>query len=119
MCTSSNSTRACFPGKSPATRCKKSIRWNCSRSKPAAPDLPHRRQALRRRRRVFVPVAAVLSLLLVAGLFLFVTYEQTAITTVPRQEIEIFAPITPTQHAGTIGSTLRKIQQNFDLLRFP
>jgi formate dehydrogenase gamma subunit len=46
---------------------------------PRAPDPP----VVRRRMRVFVPVAAVLGLLLCAGLYWFVTFEQTAIATLP------------------------------------
>jgi formate dehydrogenase gamma subunit len=38
--------------------------------------------ALARRQRVFAPVAAVLAILLLAGIYWFVTFEQTAITTV-------------------------------------
>jgi hypothetical protein len=34
----------------------------------------------------------VISLALLTGLYLFVTYEETAITTIPRQEIEVFVP---------------------------
>lgn len=51
---------------------------------------------LRQRMRVFVPLAAMIWLLLAVGLFFFVTYEQTAIATLPRQESEIFTPVTPT-----------------------
>jgi formate dehydrogenase gamma subunit len=40
--------------------------------------------AMRRRRRVFMPVAAALLLALGAGLYLFVTFEETALDTVPR-----------------------------------
>jgi len=32
---------------------------------------------------------------LLAALYLFVTIEQTAITTVPRQSVEVFTPRTP------------------------
>jgi cytochrome b subunit of formate dehydrogenase len=46
---------------------------------PRAPDPP----IVRRRMRVFVPVAAVVGLLLCAGLYWFVTFEQTAIGTLP------------------------------------
>lgn len=50
---------------------------------------------LRQRQRVFYPVAAVFSLALLIALYLFVTIEQTAITTVPRQDVEVFTPRTP------------------------
>jgi cytochrome b subunit of formate dehydrogenase len=38
---------------------------------------------LRRRRRIFVPVAAVVAAVLLAGIYWFVTFEQTAIRTLP------------------------------------
>jgi cytochrome b subunit of formate dehydrogenase len=47
---------------------------------PAEPVPP----LLRRRRRRFLPVAAVLALVLLAGLYRFVTFEETAIPTLPR-----------------------------------
>jgi cytochrome b subunit of formate dehydrogenase len=50
---------------------------------------------LQRRRRIFMPIAAIITISLLFGLYLFVTFEQTAIDTVPRQEIEIFTPATP------------------------
>jgi cytochrome b subunit of formate dehydrogenase len=40
-------------------------------------------EVLRRRRAVFVPVAVLVSALLVSGLYAFVTFEETAIATVP------------------------------------
>lgn len=40
--------------------------------------------ALARRQRVYLPVASLLALLLLAGVFWFVTFEQTAIETLPR-----------------------------------
>jgi len=59
---------------------------------PLAPDPA----ALQRRHRVFIPIAAVISIVLVAGLYFFVTFEQTAITTVPRQERDVFVPAATT-----------------------
>jgi hypothetical protein len=50
-------------------------------SVPAPPEPALRRRRLRR----FVPVAAFALLALFAGLWYFVTFEQTAIPTVPRQ----------------------------------
>lgn len=52
-------------------------------------------EGVRRRQRMFVPAAAVITILLLLGLYVFVTYEQTAITTVPRQQIDVFVPRTP------------------------
>jgi formate dehydrogenase gamma subunit len=54
--------------------------------RPVDPDL------MRRRRLIFAPVAVVISAVLLTGLYIFVTFEQTAITTVPRQSIEVFVP---------------------------
>jgi hypothetical protein len=42
---------------------------------------------LRRRKRIFVPVAAVAALVVLAGLYRFVTFEETALPTVPRPAI--------------------------------
>ncbi len=60
------------------------------------PPAPVPAGVLARRRRIFIPLAMALAAMLLAGLYLFVTFEETAITTVPRQKIEIFVPATPT-----------------------
>lgn len=53
--------------------------------------------ALKKRRSVFFPVAGLLSAALIAGVYNFVTFEQTAITTLPPQpDTVVFAPRTPT-----------------------
>jgi hypothetical protein len=52
---------------------------------------------VRRRQRYYVPVAALLAVGLGFGLYEFVTFEQTAITTIPRGEtVPVFVPFTPT-----------------------
>jgi thiosulfate reductase cytochrome b subunit len=57
--------------------------------------------ALQRRKRIFYPVATIITLVLVISLYIFVTLENTAIeTVVPRQTVEIFVPGTPVP-AGT------------------
>lgn len=55
-------------------------------------DRPVPPEVMQRRRRIFYPVATVISVALLVGLYFFVTYEQTAITTVPRQDIDVFVP---------------------------
>jgi formate dehydrogenase gamma subunit len=55
-------------------------------------DRPVDPDSVRRRRLIFAPVAVVISVVLLTGLYIFVTFEQTAITTVPRQSIEVFVP---------------------------
>jgi len=47
---------------------------------------------LRRRQRLYLPVAFLFSLILLVSVYFFVTFEATAITTMPRQTVEIFAP---------------------------
>jgi cytochrome b subunit of formate dehydrogenase/mono/diheme cytochrome c family protein len=52
---------------------------------------------IRRRETVFLPIATLLAVVLGIGLYQFVTFEQTAITTVPPGESAIaFSPQTPT-----------------------
>jgi cytochrome b subunit of formate dehydrogenase len=53
---------------------------------------PPNTDAQRRRMRRFMPIAAVITVMLVVGLYFFITFEKTAITTVPRQEVEVFTP---------------------------
>lgn len=53
--------------------------------------------AVRQRERIFMPVASVVTVLMLIGLFEFVTFERTAITTVPPGEVaQAFVPATPT-----------------------
>ncbi len=52
---------------------------------------------IKQRERWFIPIAAILSIGMLVTLYLFVTYEQTAITTLPRRaRVQIYSPITPT-----------------------
>ena len=53
-------------------------------------ELPEEMQ--NRRKRQFMPIAFVISATLLIGLYGFVTFEDTAIDTVPRQEIAIYVP---------------------------
>ncbi len=58
-----------------------------------APNPEH----IRRRQRIFIPVYTVIAVGLVAGIYFFATFEQTAILTVPPPEqVVVFAPFTPT-----------------------
>ncbi|HIC88916.1 MAG TPA: hypothetical protein EYP04_05895 [Anaerolineae bacterium] len=60
---------------------------------PPPPDDETKRQ----RERLYIPVAAGLSFALLLGIYAFVTFEQTAITTLPqRATVVIFAPATST-----------------------
>jgi cytochrome b subunit of formate dehydrogenase len=56
------------------------LELEAARQKEAGAPRPAEEQL--RRRRIFVPVAALVTLLLIAGLYTFVTFEQTALLTV-------------------------------------
>jgi formate dehydrogenase gamma subunit len=59
------------------------------------------------RARRFWPVAIVVTVLVAAGLIRYLTYQQTAITTVPRQNVAIFAPdVQPAAGDAAIGGAL-------------
>lgn len=52
---------------------------------------------LKKRQRIFYPFAAVVAIVSAFGIYGFVTFEQTAITTLPNREtVAVFVPITPT-----------------------
>jgi cytochrome b subunit of formate dehydrogenase/mono/diheme cytochrome c family protein len=54
-------------------------------------------EEVRRRESIYIPLAAVLALVMGLGLFGFVTFEQTAIETIPPGEsVTAFLPLTPT-----------------------
>lgn len=54
-------------------------------------------EIIKRRQQIYYPVAGVLTVILAISLYGFLTYEQTAITTVPQGEtVEVFVPFTPT-----------------------
>jgi len=58
---------------------------------------------IRKRQRIFIPIASILTVVLLAAAYGFVNAEETAITTVPPQEnqiIEPYAPQTPTPAPG-------------------
>ena len=56
------------------------------------------REAIRRRERIFLPIAAVFVVVTLIVFYVFVTFEDTAIATIPPQpeSVEIFVPATPT-----------------------
>jgi formate dehydrogenase gamma subunit len=51
---------------------------------------------IRRRQRIFVPVAVIISIVMLSGVYWFITFEQTAITTVPTPDTDVFVPATAT-----------------------
>jgi formate dehydrogenase gamma subunit len=58
--------------------------------------VPIPREVKRRRERIFIPVAGVAVVAFAVGLYLFATFEQTAITTIPpAEQAQAFVPATP------------------------
>lgn len=54
-------------------------------------------QILRKRRGIYFPIYAILAAVMLAGVYAFVTIEETSITTLPPAErVSIYAPLTPT-----------------------
>ena len=55
-------------------------------------------KTLRRRKMLYYPIASVLAVIMLAGIYGFINSEQTALTTIPPQPdiIEVFVPQTPT-----------------------
>jgi formate dehydrogenase gamma subunit len=54
-------------------------------------------EVLRKRRRIYFPLYAVIAAVMLAGVYAFVTIEETSITTIPPAgRVSIYAPLTPT-----------------------
>ncbi|HLA98060.1 MAG TPA: cytochrome b/b6 domain-containing protein [Anaerolineales bacterium] len=62
----------------------------------SAPAIP-KPEEIRRRQRIFLPPAVILTISLLFGIYKYVTFEETSITTIPpRETVAVFVPITPT-----------------------
>jgi cytochrome b subunit of formate dehydrogenase/mono/diheme cytochrome c family protein len=70
-------------------------------------DRPVEPAALRKRQRIYLPIAILLALFMLSGIYGFVNAEDTALTTIERQAptVEVFVPQTPTP-APTQTATL-------------
>ena len=56
-----------------------------------------RPEDIARRRRIFVPTYGVLTVLMLVGVYFFVAFEETAISTVPpAEQVAVYVPLTPT-----------------------
>jgi hypothetical protein len=75
--------------------------------KAGVAERPLDEAALRRRQRVFLPIAGALALFMLLGVYGFVNAEQSALTTIPRRAptTVVFVPWTPTP-APTMTPTL-------------
>lgn len=68
-----------------------------ARIKAGKVDAPPPREEVIRRRRAYLPVFGVLAAVMLAGIWFFVGYEETAIATLPpAEEVAVFVPLTPT-----------------------
>jgi formate dehydrogenase gamma subunit len=64
-------------------------------------------EIINKRKRRFWPYAVVMTVLLVGGLIFFTTFETTAIATVPRREVVVFAPqVMPETGDAAVGEAL-------------
>jgi hypothetical protein len=64
-------------------------------------------EVVNRRKRLFWPYAVVMTVLLVGGLLFFISFETSAITTVPRRNVEVFAPqVLPESGDAAVGAAL-------------
>lgn len=54
-------------------------------------------EEIARRRRIYLPVYGVLTVIMLAGVWFFVAFEETAISTVPpAEQVTVYVPLTPT-----------------------
>lgn len=62
-------------------------------------------EVLRRRERIFIPIAVIVALVMVGALIFVTTFETTAISTVPPAvtNVPVFSPLTPTPVSTPIG----------------
>jgi cytochrome b subunit of formate dehydrogenase len=67
-------------------------------------ELPE--QVVARRKRLFWPYAVVMTIILVGGLIVFITFEQTAITTLPQRQVAVSTDIEPTGGSEESGAAL-------------
>lgn len=54
-------------------------------------------EGMRKRRRIYIPIYAVVAAVMLVGVYFFIAYEETALATVPPiEQAEVFVPFTPT-----------------------
>lgn len=72
------------------------------------------REVIRRRERVFLPIAAVFGLIMVIALYVFITIENTAIATVPPQDrpANVFVPASPTPPSNTLADQKAALERS-------
>jgi formate dehydrogenase gamma subunit len=89
--------RAMFTGKLTREQMLEEHAAELEEIESGAQPLPSPTEEIRQRRRIFTPIASVVTVVMLVGLYDFVTFERTAITTVPPEEVaQAFVPATPT-----------------------
>lgn len=100
-------SKAMFTGKLDAHQMKEEHALELAQMESTKPEWKPAPEQIARARRIFTPIAALVALVLVGGVYLFLTSETTAITTLPkRANVQVFAPrtFTPTAAPTRIGT---------------
>lgn len=93
--------RAMFNGKLAAHEMKEEHALELARMESDKAEWQPAPAQIARWRRVFTPIAALLAIILVGGVYWFLTVETTAVTTLPRRaNVQVFAPRTSTPTAA-------------------
>lgn len=90
--------RAMFTGNLSAPEMREEHPVELARIQAGASEPTPAPALIAQRRRGFIPIATVVSIVLLLGVFLFITAETTAVTTVPKPsaKVQVFAPRTAT-----------------------
>jgi hypothetical protein len=92
-------SKAMFTGKMTQHQMEEEHALELARLEQAKIDPRPAADVIKKRERVFIPVATIGSVIMLLALFFLISYENTApLTTLPRraQQVQIFVPITPT-----------------------
>jgi cytochrome b subunit of formate dehydrogenase len=102
--------KAAFNGKLSERQMEEEHVLELERIRQGRVDARAKPEVIKNRERVFIPVAAICAGVMLVTLYLFLRYEETAITTLPRRaRVSAFAPITltptPSAPVGTPAPT--------------
>ena len=92
-------SKAMFTGKMTEHQMVEEHVLELERIRQARLDVRPAPDVIRKRERIFIPVATVLSVTALVVLYFFISYEDTALTTIPpraAQQVPVYSPITPT-----------------------
>ncbi len=92
-------SKAMFTGKMTEHQMVEEHALELARVQQGKVDVRAAQDVIRKRERIFIPVATVLSVAVLVVLYFFISYEDTALTTIPpraAQQVPIYSPITPT-----------------------